>query len=113
MRNSKQDAVNVLLSLVNAIDIAGMQAKRRLAVYDEIANKVRASAMVVNSLEGFIEKFCKKFNILSLHADVAAEVCREDEAYKLEVLRELRDNTQIIVLEMYLKRKEQKNEKIG
>lgn len=113
MRNSKQDAVNLLLSLVNAIDIAGMQAKRRLAVYDEIGNKVRAGAMVVNSLEGFVEKFCKKFNILSLHTDVVAEVCREDEGYKLSVLRELRDNTQIIVLEMYLKRKEQKNEKIG
>lgn len=111
MKSVKEQAVKLATALIKKIDFSEFTGKRAFAAWDEITSRVKGCATVTDTLEGFVDKFCKKYGILSISDKNIALLCRSDETTKKAILEELKNNTQIIVLEVQLAREAEKNEK--
>lgn len=103
-------AIETILEMWSCIDWDKVDSKRAMNIWDEVASKVKASAMTTNSYEKFLEKLARKLNVRSLKYKTINEIIKENEEFKKSVLKLIREETLSIMLEVRLNnelRKEQ------
>lgn len=110
--NIKEMAIATILDIYSCIDWDKIDTRRAYGIWDEITDKIRASAMTTNSYEVFVDKLCKKLGIRSLKYNNVLKISREDVSTKKEILKLMRNEIQYIILEVRFKKevlKEMKN----
>ena len=100
--NAIDMAISTLLDVWEQIDWSKVTNQRSIGIWDEFASKVKAAAMTTNSYETFVEKLCKKMDVRSLKFKNIDEISNQDEEIKKNILKILRNETQIIVLKLRL-----------
>lgn len=103
-----QTAVDILEVIFTSIDFENMSATRKMAIWDEFKNKVKASALSAYDLGGFIENICKKFNISGIKKDYAVILNAESEGE--EILRIYREELMMCIFKLRMKREQKKEE---
>lgn len=103
-----QTAVDILEVIFTSIDFENMSATRKMAIWDEFKNKVKASALSAYDLGGFIENICKKFNISGIKKDYA--VILDAAAEGEEILRIYREELMMCIFKLRMKREQKKEE---
>lgn len=77
-----------------------MDSKRAYNIWDEFANKIKASAYTTNEYERFVEKLCKKLNINSLKYRDIMDIEMENKKTKEQIMTLFREETLSLVLEV-------------
>lgn len=108
--NLQNMALATLADIWSQIDFDKIKGQRAIGIWDEFANKVRASAMTTNKYETFVEKLCKKMDVRSLKFNNIADISKESNEIKEAVLKIFRNETQIIILKLRLNNKVKKEE---
>lgn len=103
-----QTAVDILEVVFTSIDFETMSASRKMAIWDEFKNKVKASALSAYDLGGFVENICKKFNISGVKKDYA--IILDAEAEGEEILRIYREELMMCIFKLRMKREQKKEE---
>lgn len=106
-------AVATIANIWSGIDWDKVTGQRSMGIWDEFSNKVKAAAMTTNSYEKFVEKLCRKMDVRSLRFKDIEEISQQDEKFKAAILKNFREETQIIVLKLRLNnqvRKEQREQ---
>lgn len=108
--NLKQCAISTVIDIWSCIDWEKVDSKRAYGIWDEVTDKIRASAMTTNSYEKCIDKICKKLSVRSLKFRNISDICKESDEIKKGILKLFREEIQFIMLEVRLNnqiRKEQ------
>lgn len=108
--NVQQMAVSTLTDIWSQIDWDKVTGQRAMGIWDEFANKVKASAMTTNSYEKFVEKLCRKMDVRSLKFKAIDEISNQSIEMKTAILKAFREETQIIVLKLRLNNQIRKEE---
>lgn len=110
MQNLKETAVEVLNAIWVDIDFESMSNSRKLDFWNEFTGKVKAAANSSVDFERFIERLCKKLNIVAFDAkaSVIAQVSNSSEDFKNKLLSLYREQLMIVMLELRLKREDEK-----
>lgn len=105
-----ETAVNVLDEIWSDIDFSSMPTQRKMGIWDEFSSKVRGSANSSVTFEGFVEKLCKKFNILSLstRCGTISKVSDMPENDKKEIIAVYREKLMIVMLKLRILREQKK-----
>ena len=93
----RDDCLKIIIAVWQKIDWGGMSPMRRMKIYDELAGKIKSSAMT-SSLSSFIDKLTRKFEVRSLGKgglQVKEIMCRGNDA---DLLRIFREETVILVI---------------
>ena len=101
-----QTAVDILDVVFSSIDFDGMSNSRKLSIWDEFKNKVKAAALSAYDLGGFVESICKKFNISSIKKDYEVILNAEQDSDK--ILDIYRTNLMMCIFKLRMKREEKK-----
>lgn len=106
----RKEAVEILNEIWISIDFSAMPNSRKINFWNEFTNKVKAAANSSMSFETFVEKLCKKLSISNLdtRCKIVAKVSRSDETYKKEFLKLYREQLTLIMLELRIKRDDEK-----
>ncbi|MEG2985474.1 MAG: hypothetical protein RR835_12290 [Peptostreptococcaceae bacterium] len=110
IKNIENMAIDTLTEIWSQIDWDKVTGQRAIGIWDEFSSKVKASSMTTNSYEKFVEKLCRKMDVRSLRFVMISDISTQGEDVKREILKLLREQTQIIVLKLRLNnqiRKEQ------
>jgi hypothetical protein len=108
--SARAAAVATIIDIWSCIDWDRVDSKRAMGIWDEVSNKVKASAMTTNSYERFVEKLARKLDVRSLRYREISDIEKESPDFKQEILKLLREETLSIMLEVRLNnqiRKEQ------
>ncbi len=103
-------AVYVLNDIWSDIDFSSMSGTRKMKIWDEFSSKVRGCANSSITFEGFVEKMCKKFNILSLNIKdkMIDTVSNMPESDKKEIVAIYREKLMVVMLKLRILREEMK-----
>lgn len=101
-KNIKFLAITTITEIWSQIDWDKVDPKRRMNIWDEFTSKIKASAMTTNNYDKFVDKLCKKMDIRSLKHSGILEISKMEDVVKKEILKNLRNNTHAIVLELRL-----------
>ena len=107
MEEKYQKTSELLEEVWLGIDWEGMNTGRRLKIWEEFENQVRALSKCYSSLNPFLEKICKRFNSFLSKNKIIEIVTNYDNE---EILDVLRYETKIPILLMKLRREEAKEE---
>jgi len=96
---------STLSNIWGVIDWEGMNTQRLFNIWNEFSNKVKSAAYTTNSYENFVCKLCQKFGISTLRFREISQINKKFSTHdKNEILKELRHNTQMHILELRLNR---------
>ena len=103
-RKIRDKSVKIILTLWRKVDWDNISASRRMGIYDEFENKLRAAAST-NTIQSFLERIRKKMGLKSLNeTDVIADI--EENGDK--ILHCIRTETSYLMLKL---RKHQEDKK--
>lgn len=108
--NIQDAAVATLSNIWSQIEWDKVTGNRAMGIWDEFTSKVKAAAMTTNNYEKFVEKLCRKMDIRSLKFRDISEISQQDEKFKKAILKMLREETQVIVLQLRLNNQIRKEE---
>lgn len=108
--NIENAAVETVTDIWACIDWDKVDGRRAYGIWDEFTNKVKASARTTNSYETFVEKLSRKMSISSIRYAGINSISEQSEEFKQEVLKLLREQTQIIVLKLRLNNEARKDQ---
>lgn len=99
-KRARECAVATLVNIWGCIDWSKVDSKRAYNIWDEFANKIKASAYTTNEYERFVEKLCKKLNINSLKYRDIMDIEMENKKTKEQIMTLFREETLSLVLEV-------------
>lgn len=108
--NIQSMAVATLTDIWSQIEWDKVDGKRAMGIWDEFSSKVKAAALTTNSYEKFVEKLCRKMEVRSLKFNSINGISQESEEFKKAIMKNLREETQLIVLKLRLNNQIRKEE---
>lgn len=103
-----EDAASILEDIWVNIDWDMMNRGRMVGIRDEFANKIRALSRCYANVEPFLERLCRAFGSRMTKEETKIILETID---KKQLMKILREETQIVVLLLQIKRDEKKNGK--
>lgn len=98
----KEAAIVTMVEVWSCIDWERVDSKRAYGIWDEFTSKVKAAAMTTNRYETFVEKLCKKMDVRSVRHRSISDISAQSEEFKAGVLKIIREETTLLVLEVRL-----------
>lgn len=94
----------------NSLDFSDISASRRLAIWDEFVAKLRIALSTEVEYGAIMNKFCSKFNINLQKTDIFEAVSTMTSEEQYEILDYIRENLQILIVDIRIEREKKKYE---
>lgn len=94
----------------NSLDFSEISTSRKFAIWDEFVAKLRIALSTEVEYGAIMNKFCSKFNINLQKADVFEEVSAMSNAEQCEIFDYIRENLQILIVDIRLEKERKKDE---
>lgn len=94
----------------NSLDFSDMRGTRILGIWDEFTAKLRIALSTETEYGAILNKFCTKFNVNLRKDDVFDEISSFSQSEQHELFEYIRENLQILIVELRLKKEKEKNE---
>ena len=106
-----EKAKKLVVAMWNSIDFSDVKGKRVLGIWDEFIAKVKIALNTETQIGAVLNKFCSKFNTNLKQNEIFAELEELDKDTQHNLLEYIRENLQIIIVEIRLKKENEKNAK--
>lgn len=106
-----QMSKDLITALWNSLDFSDIKGTRIMGIWDEFIAKLRIAFETETNFGSIVSKFCGKFNINLRKAEIFEKISALNIPEQHEIFEYIRENIQLIIVEIRLKKEEEKNEK--
>lgn len=106
-----EKAKRLLEAMWGSIDFSDVKGKRIFGIWDEFIAKVKIALNTETQMGAFLNKFCSKFNTNLKQNEIFTELENLDADEQHNLLEYIRENLQIIIVEIRIAKENEKNAK--
>ena len=106
-----EQAKQLITAMWNSLDFSEIKGKRVMGIWDEFIAKIKIALNTETELGAFLNKFCSKFNTNLKKSEAFAEAEQLTVTGQHELLDYIRNNLQIIIVDIRLDKENEKNAK--